>query len=132
MTEGEKEKYTRREAGKELTLIENHLRGFDPKRPDFCMECVGKHLLHLAGLADEGKGFFPKDVGLWSDIGNWANELMDKGEHGELDTLEKALEAAGQARHHRKKIQERYMGPMGKCACITGFEECCPHSKRAN
>lgn len=130
MTEGEKEKYTRRQAGKELAAIEQHLRGFDSDRPDFCMECIGKHCLHLSELADEGKTFFPKDSEFWASIGKWADDLMDMGEDGKVHTYDIAMRLAEEARELRKELQKRYMGGMGKCRCVTGFEECCPHSKR--
>ncbi len=123
--------YTRRQAGKELAAIEQHLRGFDENQPQFCMECIGKHALHLSAVSDEGKTFFPDDLSFWQRLGAWADRLLDEGEAGRVASHAVAATLAAESRDLRKELQELYMGEMGKCKCITGNEPCCVHGKAA-
>ncbi|KPK66740.1 MAG: hypothetical protein AMS21_00880 [Gemmatimonas sp. SG8_38_2] len=118
------QKYTYREAGKELATIEQHLRAFGPNSRDFCLECIAKHTMHLSKLASEGKGFFPNDVDWWTKLEDWTDKILDEGEAGEVNH-EKTQAWAEEARLLRKELQSKYMGNMGRCECVTGLEPCC-------
>jgi hypothetical protein len=123
------QKYTRKQAGKELAAIEQHLRGFNAGSASFCMECIGKHAMHLSALASEGKGFFPDDEDWWAGLEEWIDGVLEEGENA--ITMEQISRWVREARKWRKELQAKYMGNMGKCECVTGKEICCPHSKGA-
>jgi hypothetical protein len=122
------QKYTRRQAGKEMAAIEQHLRVYGPDSKDFCMECIAKHTMHLSALASEGKGFFPKDYDWWDALERWTDEVLDIGE-GKV-SMSQIKKWMTEIRTWRKELQEKYMGNMGKCQCVTGKEICCPHHRK--
>jgi len=123
-------KITRRQAQRELACIEAHLRGLTAQNQTetFCLECIGKHLGHLGGLAAEGVGFFPEDADWWGRLELWVEGILDEGEKGEVSHAQ-VTKWLTEARSWRKKLQSKYMGNFGKCQCVTGMEACC-HGKK--
>lgn len=69
--------YIKKEMGSQLTLLQIHLRQFDDRNPIFCLECSGKHLLAIEGLAAEGQSQFPENAVVWKQLGEWANNIRE-------------------------------------------------------
>lgn len=130
------QKYTRRTAVRELTAVENHLRGFigdeegeERSTEAFCLECIAKHLSHLGALAEEGVTFFPKDAKWWKTLSEWVEGIFDEGEDGRISSAQ-IRRWMDQARTYRKELQAMYMGNFGRCKCVTGLEPCCHGRKQ--
>ena len=119
-------KYTVDEAAKQLALLEIHLRQFDENSAIFCMECSGKHLLAIEGLADEGVGFFPEEPEPWKLLAQWSRDIrevaMAAGAKLKKDVVARW---ADECRLNRKELQATYMGSLGGCDCVSGLEPCC-------
>jgi hypothetical protein len=116
--------YTADETAINLALLETHLRQFKEGDAKFCLECCAKHLMLIEGLSQEGTGFFPEDPEFWEALKQWARAIRKKGSRGEA-TATLTLTWAEEARLYRKDIQSKYMGSMGECDCVSGFEPCC-------
>ena len=88
--------YTNNEMEKQLNLLELHLKqvSYDP---DFCLECIRKHILTIEGLAEEGVGF-SKEPEKYAQIISLCKEIKTK------DTGD-ALEMAKKVREMRKSLK---------------------------
>lgn len=88
--------YTNNEMEKQLNLLELHLKqiSYDP---DFCLECIRKHILTIEGLAEEGVGF-SSEPEKYAQIISLCKEIKNK------DTGD-ALEMAKKVREMRKSLK---------------------------
>lgn len=121
--------YTVDEAAKQLALLETHLRQFSGDNDTFCLECCGKHLLTIEGLAEEGRGFFPEEPEPWVKLEKWSRNIRKTAAKGNIKGTQ-AAQWAEECRLKRKELQRRHMGAVGQCECVTGLEPCCPARRK--
>ena len=78
VSDDKQEEYTKHEALKNMTLLEQHLREGCRIMGEPCDCCEGKHLATIEGLADEGISFGINPI--WEDVKAWTVERGDKVE----------------------------------------------------
>lgn len=92
--------YTMDEAEKQFNLLEVHLKQ-SKVDPDFCIDCVRKHLNTIEGLAEEGIGFGrnEEEKEKFEEIAKFAKDMKKRS-----DIKKNGPEYAEEVRKYRKKL----------------------------
>ena len=107
VSDDKQEEYTKHEALKNMTLLEQHLREGCRIMGEPCDCCEGKHLATIEGLADEGISFGINPI--WENIKVWTVERGDRVEsipHNESadEAIKEGKVLAEELRQLRKQL----------------------------